>query len=748
MKTKTVSGIMLCLLLTSMLTLAFNIQQVKASEHIYIRADGSIEPSTANITNVGNVTYIVTSNINDSIVVERDNIVVDGTGYTLQGAGSGTGITLSGRSNVTIKNIKVLEFACGVRLEGSSNNTLTGNIVSSNVDYGIVLAQSRNNNLSDNLITMNHGWYGILFRDSSNCNTINGNNIANNEVGIELYESSDNTVSGNSITANNERGIVVYCSSNHNKICGNSITANNGGGINLHQFSNYNNISGNNVTANNGQGIGLWSNSYNNTISGNNVTNNGDGVGLGYRSKFNTISGNNIKANNGDGIDLWISSNNIISENDITENANGIYLGSSSNNSISGNNITDNEDYGIWLGGSNNIISGNNIATNNYGIYLYDHRYSNNIFYHNNFMDNIQHVYIWTAGIANVWDNGYPSGGNYWSDYTGVDVKSGPNQDQPSSDGIGDTAHVTDANNIDHYPLIYPWGSPSPPSYTLTIYSSPTGVTFTVDGVSRTTPWSGTCSEGASVSLVMPKTHDGYVWFHWLEDGDPNRIKTVAMDTNITLTAVFTPDTTPPTISIVSPENKTYPVEDVPLTFTVSEPTSWIGYSLDGQANITIAGNTTLTGLSDGMHSLVVYASDIAGNMGSSDMVYFTVQTAPMDTTLPIADAGQNQAVNVGTLVAFDASGSTDNVAIVSCEWNFGDGTTDTGITCNHTYTEPGNYTVTLTVKDAAGNLDTDTIIVAVTEEAPSPFPWWILGVAAAVVIGIFAVTILWRRRK
>jgi hypothetical protein len=58
---------------------------------------------------------------------------------------------------------------------------------------------------------------------------------------------------------------------------------------------------------------------------------------------------------------------------------------------------------------------------------------------------------------VNVWDDGYPSGGNYWSDYKGIDVKSGPNQDQPRSDGIGDTPYVIDANNQDRYPLMNPY---------------------------------------------------------------------------------------------------------------------------------------------------------------------------------------------------------------------------------------------------------------------------------------------------
>lgn len=124
---KIVSGIMLTLILTSMLSSALAIQQVKAaSETIYIRADGSIDPPTANITSVDNITYTFTDNIYDSIVVERDNIVVDGAGYTVQGTGSGIGIDLTGRSNITLENVEVTNFCYGIYLHWSSNNTLSG----------------------------------------------------------------------------------------------------------------------------------------------------------------------------------------------------------------------------------------------------------------------------------------------------------------------------------------------------------------------------------------------------------------------------------------------------------------------------------------------------------------------------------------------------------------------------------------------------------------------------------------------
>jgi hypothetical protein len=74
MKRRMVSVMALVLLLTSMLMSAFHVQPVRAQGTIYIRADGSIDPSTAPISTVHNVTYTFTDNIYDSIVVERDNI--------------------------------------------------------------------------------------------------------------------------------------------------------------------------------------------------------------------------------------------------------------------------------------------------------------------------------------------------------------------------------------------------------------------------------------------------------------------------------------------------------------------------------------------------------------------------------------------------------------------------------------------------------------------------------------------------
>jgi len=84
---------------------------------------------------------------------------------------------------------------------------------------------------------------------------------------------------------------------------------------------------------------------------------------------------------------------------------------------------------------------------------------------------------------------------------------------------------------------------------------------------------------------------------------------------------------TPPAINVLSPQNQTYSGRNIPLTYYVYDysPTSWTGYSLNGQSNMTLNGNTTLN-LSKGSYSIVVYSNDTYGNMGSSGTIYFTVQ--------------------------------------------------------------------------------------------------------------------------
>ncbi len=288
--------------------------------------------------------------------------------------------------------------------------------------------------------------------------------------------------------------------------------------------------------------IGIFVTSQENVIDGNSVTKNGQGIALNSASET-TVAENNVSANTV-GISLASSSNNTIVGNRVTDSytgGHGITLSSNSRNNTIRANVLIGNYHGIWLSSSpNNSILENTIKNNKLlGIELANS--PDNTFYHNDFVNNgisphaprIKHIVI--RDSPSTWDDGYPSGGNYWCDYEGVDLYSGLLQELSGSDGIGDTGYVITPNDIDRYPFVTP------------------------------------------------------------------------------------------SISILSPWNKTYPITGIPLFFTVDRSALWIAYSLDNHANITLSGNTTLVGLSEGVHNITIYANNTYGYVGSYT-VYFTMR--------------------------------------------------------------------------------------------------------------------------
>jgi parallel beta-helix repeat protein len=204
-----------------------------------------------------------------------------------------------------------------------------------------------------------------------------------------------------------------------------------GGGIELSETSNH--IIINNILLNHYNGIYLSSSNYNYIVNNSISSCNKSGISLGY-SYWNEISFNRIFLNN----------------------QSGIYFYSSHDNNITSNNVSNN-DYGLYfehLSHSNNICYNSLWNNNIFNVYLDDS--GNNDIFHNNFISSSNQAYDIVLG-SNHWDNGYPSGGNYWSDYIGVDNNKGPDQDIPGSDGIGDTNYSIDSDSIDHYPLMDPY---------------------------------------------------------------------------------------------------------------------------------------------------------------------------------------------------------------------------------------------------------------------------------------------------
>jgi N-acetylneuraminic acid mutarotase len=111
--------------------------------------------------------------------------------------------------------------------------------------------------------------------------------------------------------------------------------------------------------------------------------------------------------------------------------------------------------------------------------------------------------------------------------------------------------------------------------------------------------------------------------------------------------------TVPPVISVVSLADHAYNESNVPLIFNVDKPVNWMGYSLDGQDNITITGNTTLSGLSNGLHNVTVYARDKFENTGASETISFSVEAPFPVIPVAVASAAAAAVASVGLLVYF-----------------------------------------------------------------------------------------------
>jgi len=396
---------------------------VKAESTIYITADGSVE-GTDKIQRNGDF-YTFTGNISDErILVEKDNIVIDGAGYTLQG--DARGIVLSERNNVTVKNVKIeMEGGYGIYLVDTSNCIISDNTVTGDA-YNIYLWRSFNNTIEGNTVT--NAFRGILIYDSYD-NTITGNVVTDGVVGIELHDcinnvfrnnqmrnnshnfgvrayptyrvvndvDTSNTVDGSPIyywvgeedrtvpsdagyvvlvnctritlqnlhLSKNGQGILLFSTTNSTITLNTIISTRSGRGIELVHSSN------NSITENNVQdfstGIQLEESSYN-TIVENTVVYNDRGITTQSNSKHNMILENEITSN-----DYGISErggDNIISDNKIRANDYGISV-HSSNNIISKNIITGNKEMGIILDAGSNTLNGNNVTDNsNYGIYI------------------------------------------------------------------------------------------------------------------------------------------------------------------------------------------------------------------------------------------------------------------------------------------------------------------------------------------------------------------------------------------
>jgi parallel beta-helix repeat protein len=267
--------LVLLLILCSVLVFLPNIGVVEANGTIYIRADGSVE-GTDKIQRDGNV-YTFTDNLYEPLVVERDNIVIDGAGHSIEGphtspaqSPEGIGILVDRHSNVTISNVTIQNFLYGICINSSSNNRITKSNITKN-SKGIIIEHSSDNRIRESQIT---------------------NNI---DVGVYVFEASDTNIGGSIIENNINDGISLVLSSV--------------------------NIVSDCAIRDNGVGVRIMNVSMTLIVTWNNITNNS--IGIHLEVSLMGFGFNNI-ANNGIGVQI-AGSDNCISHNNFINNTRQVY---------------------------------------------------------------------------------------------------------------------------------------------------------------------------------------------------------------------------------------------------------------------------------------------------------------------------------------------------------------------------------------------------------------------------------------
>lgn len=521
----------------------------------------------------------------------------------------------------------------------------------------------------------------------------------------------------------------------------------------------------NNIFMNNSYGMRV-SSSDRFSIINNSATKNHLGIYVLY-STNGVISQNNAFNNTVYGLSMYVNNNFDVDRNNISYNGYSTFYGagfpisSSSNIRVTNNSFISNFGPGIQIAyNSNNItVSHNDIKANNLGLEMDSfvsgsHPVDISIF-HNNFMSNL----IQAADDQDYyWDNGYPTGGNYWSDYSGSDAKNGPDQNIPGADGIGDMAY-TNINGTsisrDRYPFMdsldldFPIADAGPnqlaDSGTL-IYFSATGSTDN-RGIANYTWYFS--HNGTEMSLFGPMPS-----FRFWESGNHTVELVVAdlagnLDSDMIVVSIT--DAVAPLANAGSDKH----IKIGLLTrFNGSGSTDDLGivnYTWTFNDGI---GSQHLFGISPshrfsvlGTFSITLNTTDLAGNWDTDSLEVIVLET------VIVANAGPDISCTQGASVTLDGSNTTGVVSDMTYTWTYSTNSRTVvfnGISPTAKFWVVGTYTVTLTVTDSEGNWATDTMIVEVAEpEIEEVWPgYYLLFIAiplAALACIFLTFRILWK---
>ena len=605
------------------------------------------------------------------------------------------------------------------------------------------------------IIEAGNEWYnsGIQLYQTNNCQ-IADINASNNKIGIYLYHSQANTIT-NTEASNNTYGLYIYrgnnnvvnkttCSNNyksvilsqsHNNIIGNNTCDFGNEGIAI-SHSNNNTVINNTVASQDYAGIELEE-STNNTIMDNVCLKSEDGINL-YYSCNNIIRNNNCTSNQNYGIRSIFSNNNIFKKNILSYNRNGISFRNSSNNNISENKVFSNAD-GICLSLSTNgnTVYKNNASNNDYGIILYysdDNHIGNNICNSNEkngITIDASHINTITNNTCNA-------------NWVGIVLKSAFECDL--------TYNICNFN--DNYGIGLEWSSEDNTisnnicslnanygvylneySYGNTIYHN----TFIKNkGVGKQGLDNGTDNQWDTSNI-------GNYWSDWTRpDADDDGIVDKPYNLRGSANAHDNfPLVNPISALLIIADAGDDVTIDKHQTVTFNGSNSW-GYpyitnntwSFTYNSNpIFLYGSTpSFTFHIPGTYIVILTVRNESGNSDTDQMIVFVRDVEPpIDNEPPIPDAGPDGIIGQGEMFIFNASGSLDNVGIVSYTWNFTYNNTNVilfGISTSFKFDIPGSYDIYLNVTDARGNWATDVMVLTVRDST-----WPVAQAGADIVI-------------
>ncbi len=438
--------------------------------------------------------------------------------------GNERGIDITNSNHVTVTNSNVSHSAReGILASASSHVSIRYNNVTNNSGGGVEFSQSADSTTSGNAIGWNMG-PGILFDNSVDMiarrNVFTMNGLVINGSALIHYAShsitSDNRVNGKPLYYFRNCVSVTL-----NKVpVGQLIAANCGGvraisvnisntdaGVQLYYVAGAE-VSNTAISSIRGYGVQVGY-SFNITVVGSNVSTSSAGGITGQTSTDVTIAQTNITRDGPFGVRLDTSTNVTIKGSRISLSGEGLRLSYCTGVVLLGNNFS-NDTTGANLSSPSALTAvGNSFTNNGVGLALRAMWPSNDVLiHHNNFVDNMKQAFV-QMQTPPKWDDGYPGGGNYWSDYGGVDQCSGVNQTIcPDPDGIGDTPYIIDPSNRDRYPLMTPYRpARMPPLAFFQVFSSPVDMSQNI-----------TVDASMSADLVEPPVVLQVRW-DWENDG-------------------------------------------------------------------------------------------------------------------------------------------------------------------------------------------------------------------------------------